>query len=329
MIQRRWGLAGALAAALGFVTMAAPASAEPAMTFDPEDFGKVDLPLRESVGAAVSAAFARNNVYEPIGGLVDGDPLRRTARSVVRLDILMSDETGKEFASTCTAWLVAPELLLTNNHCIPGTEGTAQRAIALFDYLRQDPGGTTQVPVDVTPLANDSELDYALVRMDGPAPQGVEPLGVSPREVGPGERLMLIHHPLGQPKMMTRFQCFVHPDMPPHEVYVPHVCDTEPGTSGAPVFDAAGVPVALHHRGGLNPNDANSFNLATAMHAVMERHPDLLIARSAGGGVTDAPLPTPADAVAVGDGSGGMNAIIGEESAPGGADGLNSLIQGE
>ena len=328
MTERRWGV-GAIAAALCLTMAGAPAMAEPAMTFDPKDFGKVDIPLRESIGPAVSAAFARNNVYEPIGGLVDGDPLRRKARAVVRLDILMRDGSGKEFGSTCTAWLVAPELLLTNNHCIPGVEGTAQRAIALFDYLRQDPAGTTQVPVDVTPLANDAELDYALVRMNGPAPSGVEPLGVSPREVGPGERLMLIHHPLGQPKMMTRFQCFVHPGMPPHEVYVPHVCDTEPGTSGAPVFDAAGVPVALHHRGGLNPNDANSFNLATAMHAVMERHPDLLVAGAAGTGSADAPLQTPADAVAASGGSGGTNAIIGEQSTQGGADGLNSLIQGE
>ena len=308
-----------------YLALGAAAGAEPVMTFSADDFGKVDLPLRESVGPAVSAAFARNNVYEPIGTLVEDDPLRRKARAVVRLDLLMRDEGGKEFGSTCTAWLVGPETLLTNNHCVPGAGGaTAQRGIALFDYLRQDPGGTTQVEVGLEPMATDAELDYTLLRMAGAAPAGIEPLGVNPRDVRPGERLMLIHHPLGQPKVMTRFQCFVHPDAPRHEFFVPHVCDTEPGTSGAPVFDALGVPVALHHRGGLNPNDANSFNLATALRAVAERHPDMLKTDTV---AADSPPPqVPADAVAR---QGGLNAIMSEGETSTGAGGLNSTIMGQ
>ena len=300
-----------------------PASAETMMGFSASDFGKVNIPLRESIGPAASAAFARNNVYEPIGTLVDGDPLKDTARAVVRLDLLLRQDDGSEGGGTCTAWLVAPDVLMTNHHCVPGMSGTLERGIALFDYLTPDPQGTTQIEIDVEPLATDRELDYALVRLREPAPEGIMPLSVAARPVTPGERLMLIHHPLGQPKMMTRFQCAVHPRMPPHETFVPHVCDTEPGTSGAPVFDAAGVPVALHHQGGLNPNDENSFNLATALRAIAERHPDLWSDTPVAAVGVSSGTQTTSDAAS---GTNATDAII--QGTGGGADSQNSAIMG-
>ena len=312
----------ALLAASSFFT--APAVAQTVMRFDASDFGKVNIPLRESIGSAASAAFARNNVYEPVGTLVDGDPLKEMARAVVRLDLLVRRDDGSEGGGVCTAWLVAPDVLMTNHHCVPGMSGTLERGIALFDYLTPDPKGTTQVEIDVEPLATDPELDYALVRLREPAPDGIVPLSVAARPVTPGERLMLIHHPLGQPKMMTRFQCAVHPGMPPHETFVPHICDTEPGTSGAPVFDASGVPVALHHQGGLNPNDANSFNLATALRAIAERHPELWSDTPVA--ATEAP-PSAQSAAnnSTGDAS-ATDAII--QGAGGGAESQNSAIMG-
>lgn len=71
-----------------------------------------------------------------------------------------------------------------------------------------------------------------------------------------GEYVSIIQHPNGGPKAVTVrenkvssiFDDFVH-----------YLTDTEPGSSGSPVFNDQWVVVALHHSGVPDPNKKNAW----------------------------------------------------------------------
>jgi hypothetical protein len=79
---------------------------------------------------------------------------------------------------------------------------------------------------------------------------------------------MVIHHPLGRPKMMSRFRCLAMREQP-DATELRHRCDTLGGSSGALLFNTQGEIVALHREGGLDPKDQSSFNTATPFTAIL------------------------------------------------------------
>jgi len=253
----RIGLCALFAAAL-MGSAALPSNAE---AFDfklpASDYGEVVLPLRQSLGDAARDVIDRKNVFEPVGLLREDDPVRQLARSVGRLDLKV-EEDGQQFLSTCTATIVEGGLVLTNYHCIPGFSGNVLEASLLLDYYGPD-SQTTRIPVETTPVEQDPTLDYALARLAGPVPEGLQPPSFTPDRPRPLERLLVIHHPAGQPKMMTQFRCYAaqSQDEGPK---LRHRCDTLPGSSGAPIFNTERQVIGIHHSGGLNENDPNSFN---------------------------------------------------------------------
>ncbi|MGL4241544.1 MAG: trypsin-like serine peptidase, partial [Beijerinckiaceae bacterium] len=93
--------------------------------------------------------------------------------------------------------------------------------------------------------------------------------------------LIVIHHPLGRPKMMSRFRCFGVRNQP-QDANFRHRCDTLGGSSGSLLFTTGGEVVALHKEGGLDPKDPSSFNTATRFSALLQSS-DALRARAAGG----------------------------------------------
>ncbi|MBO0905466.1 trypsin-like serine peptidase [Jiella sonneratiae] len=222
-----------------------------------DDYGKVVLPLHQSLGDAARDVVDRQNVFEPVGLLREDDPMRRLSRSIGRLDLKV-EENGQQFLSTCTATIVEGNLVLTNYHCIPGFSGKVLEASILLDYYGPD-SKTTRIPVETTPVEKDPKLDYSLSRLAGPAPSDLEPMTFSKERSRPLERLIVIHHPAGQPKMMTQFRCYAA-DKQDDGPMLRHRCDTLPGSSGALIFNSDRQVVGIHHSGGLNENDPNSFN---------------------------------------------------------------------
>ena len=298
-------------------------SAEPALAqvaaFDPQDYGSAQLIVRQSTGdAARFIAASEGGAFEPIGELTPGDRMASLAQPVGRLDVLVRDPaTGEEGASACTASLLGAGLVLTNHHCVP-QDGSLEilRASILMDYHTLAGQGSERFILDPVPVEFRAELDYAILRLsDGSAPSeryGHVALDSAPDEAGSARTV--IHHPLGRPKVMSRFRCFalggrVEPPV------VAHRCDTLPGSSGSPVFDDEGLMVALHFAGGLDPSDPSSFNMAVDIGTILSAS-ELL-------GTTPAAAPPSA--------AGGRPLAAGRAEDPDAtldADGMNDILRG-
>ena len=168
------------------------------------------------------------------------------ARAVARIDL-----GGGQYG---TGFLIAPRVLITNNHVI-GDRTTAARATANFQYevnLKDAPAN--EVTVELVPdelfyTSPVSELDFTVVAVSPKVPLwqfGCLPLIEATGKTSEGEWLTIIQHPSGQRKQLcVRENKFIKrtDDM------LWYTTDTMPGSSGSPVFNNDWFVVALHHAG--------------------------------------------------------------------------------
>jgi len=159
------------------------------------------------------------------------------ARAVCRIKTQRSLGTG---------FLIAPGILMTNNHVL-GNKNVARDSVAEFGF---EPGRETIiVPIQPNRLfMTHKELDFTIVACDeGPLAELPRiPLLRSPATVTRHERVNIIQHPSGRPKevalhdnQVTRIK----------DKVLHYRTDTEPGSSGSPVFNNDWDLVALHHAG--------------------------------------------------------------------------------
>lgn len=158
-----------------------------------------------------------------------------------------------------TGFLVSPRLLLTNHHVLQSEADAAISAVE-FDY-QLDLSGTplTVQNFRLDPEAfflNDKALDFALVAVAEVSTRGAPlagfgwcPLVGAQGKIGLGESVNIIQHPRGEMKQVViRENTLV--DLPEAPGTVAHYeGDTEPGSSGSPVFNDEWDVVALHHSG--------------------------------------------------------------------------------
>lgn len=199
----------------------------------------------------------------------------------------------------CTAFLIAPDVVMTNEHCIPG-DWAAEGASVSF---RRETGVAPAQQLTwqcSTFLGNDPGLDFALLQCDGRPGDVVGVLPLEARDVSLGESLYVIHQ---------NCDYYSAPGCDPVKQYSPgkvsrdsqevgHDADTLGGSSGAPVFAADTHAVfALHHVGVGGTGGGRGFeNRAVPMTAILPvlaaRFPslDLGSGPSQAAVVSDAPL---------------------------------------
>ena len=101
-------IALACASLAALLATQAPAIAQ-AAGFHPSDYGRAQLPTRQSTGD--SAAYIEANkggAFEPVGELDADDPLAALARPIGRLDVVLRNaRTGEEIGTSCTGALLA------------------------------------------------------------------------------------------------------------------------------------------------------------------------------------------------------------------------------
>jgi endonuclease G len=160
------------------------------------------------------------------------------------------DERGR-LAGYGTGSLVSPELLLTNHHVLPDA-ATAGFSLVEFDY--QD--GVDGLPRPVRAFGLDPDrffvadegLDFALVAVKATADE-LSPFGFS-RLIGTegkaivGDFVTIIQHPQGGKKQVALRENRIVDVL---EQFLHYETDTEPGSSGSPVFNDQWEIVALHH----------------------------------------------------------------------------------
>ncbi|MGM0889806.1 MAG: trypsin-like serine peptidase [Bacillota bacterium] len=181
-----------------------------------------------------------------------------------------------------TGFLVGKDLLLTNNHVFPDQQ-TAKAAKILFNFQENISGNPE--PVDEYACNPDDffytnqQLDYSLVKVNkkesNEAYNGLKNTSTLENAIFPetnaflpgerwgtipllgntkiqiGKRVNIIQHPAMRRKEIA---CHDNKIEKLNENFILYTADTEPGSSGSPVFNDKWELIALHHSGGENNN---------------------------------------------------------------------------
>ena len=136
--------------------------------------------------------------------------------------------------------------IMTNNHVLPTPEVAAE-GTAEFGYE----SGGQKIHLALRPdtfFITNPKLDYTIVACDRDVGADVVaiPLLRSPSTITRGERVNVIQHPRGRPKEVAIRSNDVTSVL---KTVIRYRADTEPGSSGSPVFNDAWDLVALHHAG--------------------------------------------------------------------------------
>lgn len=206
----------------------------------PRASGPLDWKADMTAGGA-EQVMGKQPTFLPISFLEVG--LQR-ARSIAR--VTRADQ------GTGTAFLTDDNVLVSNHHVLPTVESARSALVEFNVETTWDRLDLKAVAVELDPDAGFAtspydEDDWTLVRVTGNVNEVWGSIPVTPRLVGPGDRVNIIQHPDGGPKQITMYHNVV---TFADDRRVQYLTDTLPGASGAPVFDSRWRVVAVHHFGG-------------------------------------------------------------------------------
>ncbi|MEO0981827.1 MAG: DNA/RNA non-specific endonuclease [Pseudomonadota bacterium] len=195
--------------------------------------------------AGAEALKGPRDNFLPVSFLATGTEV---SRAVVRIHVRATGSTG-------TGFMCGPRTLITNKHVLLSPAG-AESAVVEFDFVDDDGVQPTTFQLDPAACYVSDEVlarDYALValgpRIGGPKPLaefGWCPLSDASDKHSIGEFANIIQHPEGEAKQVVLQDNLITA----RSDYVLHyVADTQPGSSGAPVFNNAWQVIGLHHWG--------------------------------------------------------------------------------
>lgn len=211
-------------------------------------------------------------VREQISDFDEDSNYVKLASLIGQITLLVPSPSGLQSSPVCTGIFLAPRIVLTAKHCIYDPAGGELSYTEIIITLPSSSGGVgTSIYLNHDPLLPSKDYDYALFRIkDGESvilPELARlKLGVSP--VAKSE-LFLLHYPGTQTIVLTRKDC--HATQPPVEgAVLHHNCETENGSSGAPLFNSKAELVGLHFRGGKAKNNPASFNQGTLIGVIFD-----------------------------------------------------------
>jgi V8-like Glu-specific endopeptidase len=170
----------------------------------------------------------------------------RAARGVAKL--LVPDARSRE--SIGTAWLLSPDLLVTNWHVIACLEDETDKDVladrvkhthAVFDLWRASDTGEDAGPLELVTFSK--PLDYAVVKLEKPSSR--VPFPLAPDAPFVGMRVNIPQYGPGPLRFALRENALVSIDSAKSRLH--YLSDTEPGASGSPVCDDRWHVVAVHH----------------------------------------------------------------------------------
>lgn len=211
--------------------------------------------------------------------LQESENLRSLGNTVARLRI--KTNLGEIL---CTGFLISDSLLMTNRHCI-SSQIEAANSLADFGYDAFNKQPTTFGVSSLVTGDSSPSMDYAVVRVEGKPGAvfshiniplvGKETFAREKVRDGRSKALVIIEHPGGGPKMISRIDCTVFGnDVAGVSEGVitdfQHHCDTLGGSSGSPVFSMQTRQlVGLHHLGADENAGGTLQNQAVYLHQIL------------------------------------------------------------
>jgi endonuclease G len=211
--------------------------------------------IEAAVGRAAHLTVVEGRNFEAIIGGNDLDDINflprgtKAARSTCRLTV--------QGVPIGTGFLIAPGLLLTNNHVI-GSRVDAADFTAEFDFELDefgDPKSPSRFRLDPDKLYVGSkalDLDFSIVAVaeTGETGESIRSFGWLPldgrtNKILEGEPIVIVQHPQGRMKQI----CIFHGELVDRldGTYLHYTTDSEPGSSGSPAFNRSWQVVGLHH----------------------------------------------------------------------------------
>ncbi|MEP2758556.1 MAG: serine protease [Hyphomicrobiales bacterium] len=234
---------------------------------------------------------------QPVSDFAENEDIASLAKSIVFLSILNQFDQP----STCSGFLVNASEILTNKHCFFAPAEECKKVAILFGFDQHIADGVAYRCLDITTehdVADDSiVLDYAIVRLNRPVTAEVKPIAlhtfdtISLPDIKEGEELpepmnkldgLLIHHPAGEPKQVTKTNCRIYNERvigAASAVDFRHRCDTLKGSSGSPVLaieqamdnEPIFCTIGLHHAAFHPHGPFMSYNRAVWMPFIAEK----------------------------------------------------------
>jgi hypothetical protein len=221
--------------------------------------------------------------------IADAERMLACARAVARVEVPRFRKGKQDGKSSGTGWLLARDLALTCWHVVESLarletsvdpsdlQAQFDNTLLTFDYTVAGKGlqyGATAIEY---PTIETQKLDYAVLRLvdrpDAPLRDrdylrlDVDaPLNVQ-------TSLYIIQHPLGHPQQGAG-NTYIRPS--PNAGRILYKTPTEPGTSGAPVFNRVNWRVVALHNGENETEQLREGTLLSAILADLEQNrPDL------------------------------------------------------
>ena len=209
-------------------------------------------------------------------------------RAMTRAEWVVCRVENPEGVALGTGFLIGPDLVMTNHHVkhSPSASFKSSPQSVRFRFgARQFEDGhlaggkcysLSEAGWDIQ-KGESEEFDFAIVRLGQPAGEAL--VGdfpeaprrgwlalVKPRiEPEPGHSLFILQHPLGGVLKMANGGLKAH-----HDFWLDYEVNTEPGSSGSPVFNNRWELVGLHARAALG------VNKGIAISAIVEQLPESL-----------------------------------------------------
>lgn len=172
---------------------------------------------------------------------------RMTANAPAVCLLRVQNEIGSFFG---TGFRIGTSLVLTNHHVLfpRGRVAAAVHADFGFDVDVQGAAlPVTSLPGTVGTIKGEKADDWAVVEIEGmPGEWPILGLEDAPAPK-PGDLAYILQHPNAQQKRLGFVRNMISEV---EDGVMRYLTDTEPGSSGAPVFNEKGQLIALHHAGG-------------------------------------------------------------------------------
>ena len=223
---------------------------------------------------ADAIANAERVEFNPLERILDASELASIAffergvlasRAVARVQIRAASGQVTGFGS---GTMISPRLFMTNNHVI-SDQATAANSTIQFEYLSGVAGPREPVTFRMEPnsfFVTDAALDFTIVAIEESNDAGADvssrgwnPLIAPSGKATVGERVNIIQHPGGERMQVTVRDNTIIGVV---DSFLHYRADTQPGSSGSPVFNDQWEMAALHHAG-KPKRDANGRILMT------------------------------------------------------------------